>query len=117
MSEFSGAVVFLPGIAGVLIYYALRVLFPVFHLDRMDDETVRGHGFEYAYQYPGFGKVLQAAGRVHRTEYDKGVILLIDERFTRPDYYRLFPEEYADAEIVDERTIGSRLEEFWKGTV
>ena len=87
------------------------------HLDRMDDETVRGHGFEYAYQYPGFGKVLQAAGRVHRTEYDKGVILLIDERFTRPDYYRLFPEEYADAEIVDERTIGSRLEEFWKGTV
>ncbi|MBQ7059196.1 MAG: ATP-dependent DNA helicase [Firmicutes bacterium] len=87
------------------------------HLDHMEDETVRGHGFEFAYLYPGFGKILQAAGRVHRTSTDRGVILLIDERFTWPEYHRLFPEEYAETEIVDERTIREKLEQFWKGTV
>ena len=39
------------------------------------------YGFDYAYRYPGMNKVLQAAGRVIRTEDDRGVILLLDERF------------------------------------
>ena len=41
------------------------------------------YGFDYAYRYPGMNKVLQAAGRVIRTEDDRGVILLLDERFQR----------------------------------
>ncbi len=40
-------------------------------------------GFAYAYQYPGFNRVLQATGRVIRTEADRGIIVLIDERFTQ----------------------------------
>lgn len=40
-----------------------------------------GMGFEYAYQYPGMNKVLQAAGRVIRTETDRGLVLLIDSRY------------------------------------
>ena len=40
-----------------------------------------GEGFSYAYTYPGMAKVLQAAGRVIRTEDDRGVILLLDQRF------------------------------------
>ena len=87
------------------------------HLDRMEDDAVHGHGFDYAYQYPGFNKVLQAAGRVHRTPKDRGVVLLIDERFLRSDYRRLFPEEYAEYEIVNESNIRDHLDQFWKGTI
>ena len=39
-------------------------------------------GFDFAYLYPGMNKVLQSAGRVIRTEEDKGVILLLDDRFS-----------------------------------
>lgn len=48
-------------------------------------------GYEYAYMYPGMNKVLQAAGRVIRTEEDKGVVLLIDDRFMYSSYQVLFP--------------------------
>jgi len=51
-------------------------------------------GYEYSYLYPGMNKVLQAAGRVIRTETDKGMILLIDERFSNQNYLQLFPKEW-----------------------
>lgn len=51
-------------------------------------------GYEYSYMYPGMNKVLQAAGRVIRTEEDRGIILLIDDRFTTYKYKQLFPREW-----------------------
>ena len=45
-------------------------------------------GFDYAYRFPGMNKVLQAAGRVIRTPEDRGVVLLIDDRFLAPDTRR-----------------------------
>ncbi len=51
-------------------------------------------GFEYSYVYPGMNRVLQAAGRVIRTENDRGVVLLIDERFSHNLYNRLLPDEW-----------------------
>jgi len=51
-------------------------------------------GFEFAYQFPGITRVLQAAGRVIRTETDKGRILLIDDRFSNYSYKRLLPGEW-----------------------
>ena len=56
------------------------------------------YGFDYAYRYPGMNKVLQAAGRVIRTEDDRGVILLLDERFQREKGKEIFPKEWADCE-------------------
>lgn len=53
-----------------------------------------GNGFDYAYTYPGFNKVLQAAGRVIRTEEDKGYIMLIDSRFSERKYKDMFPLEW-----------------------
>ncbi|SFH30967.1 ATP-dependent DNA helicase [Modicisalibacter xianhensis] len=50
-----------------------------------------GAGYEYAYLYPGLQKVIQAAGRVIRTEQDRGVITLIDDRFAQPRIRRLLP--------------------------
>ncbi len=51
-------------------------------------------GYEYSYMYPGMNKVLQAAGRVIRTEEDSGMVLLIDDRFLHERYIRLFPKTW-----------------------
>ncbi|MBR1443566.1 MAG: ATP-dependent DNA helicase [Firmicutes bacterium] len=53
-------------------------------------------GFEYAYIYPGMNKVLQAVGRVIRTESDRGAALLIDSRFSQSVYTKLFPIWWKD---------------------
>jgi len=70
-------------------------------------------GFEYSYMYPGMNKVMQAAGRLIRSETDRGVILLLDERFTRYDYQKLFPKEWFPYARVNENTIDKVLEGFW----
>ncbi|MFV0528152.1 MAG: ATP-dependent DNA helicase [Lachnospiraceae bacterium] len=76
--------------------------------------TERGQqGFEYAYRYPGMNKVLQAAGRVIRTQYDTGVILLLDDRFSEPIYGRLFPREWADRQYCRIQSVEAQLQEFW----
>ncbi len=49
------------------------------------------HGYEYTYLYPGIQKVVQAAGRVIRTEQDTGVVYLIDDRFCRAELRKLLP--------------------------
>jgi len=61
-----------------------------------------GSGFDFAYTYPGLNKVLQAAGRVIRTTTDRGVVLLIDERFGSPQYRSLYPDHWSP-EIVKSR--------------
>lgn len=73
-----------------------------------------GQGFSYAYLYPGMNKVQQAAGRVIRTEEDKGVIVLLDERFLRRDYLEMFPREWQDYQVCDLETVDERLRDFWK---
>ena len=73
-----------------------------------------GDGFAYAYQYPGMNRVLQAAGRVIRTENDRGVVLLLDERFGRPAYRRLLPPAWAGPPLQSPGELTCRLEEFWK---
>ncbi len=59
-----------------------------------------GDGFDYAYRYPGMNKVLQAAGRVIRTDTDRGVVLLIDDRYLQPDYRALCPPHWDGARLV-----------------
>lgn len=73
----------------------------------------RQQGFEYAYQYPGMNKVLQAAGRVIRTAADHGVIGLLDERFLRSDYRILFPREWEDCKVYTLNTLPGALYDFW----
>ncbi|ERK50641.1 ATP-dependent DNA helicase [Eubacterium ramulus] len=73
-----------------------------------------GQGFDYAYQYPGMNKVLQAAGRVIRTASDRGIIGLLDERFLRSDYRQLFPREWSQYEVHTLDSLPGALETFWK---
>ncbi|WP_338672190.1 ATP-dependent DNA helicase [Listeria seeligeri] len=78
------------------------------------NETI-GQGFDYAYQLPGMNKVLQAVGRVIRGESDRGVILLIDERFSASRYRTLFPAHWNHAKIVkNTKEITEQVTEFWR---
>lgn len=70
-------------------------------------------GFDYAYRYPGMNKVLQAAGRVIRTKGDKGVVLLLDERFLQRTYRDLFPPEWQHYEVCNAQNVGEKIKRFW----
>jgi Rad3-related DNA helicase len=52
------------------------------------------NGYDYAYVFPGMNKVLQAGGRLIRSEHDRGVLVLVDDRYLQPQYQRLLPEEW-----------------------
>ena len=71
-------------------------------------------GFAFAYLYPGMNKVIQAAGRVIRTQSDTGVIALLDERFCQGMYRQTFPREWNDSRICRLETVDQTLEEFWQ---
>lgn len=78
-------------------------------------ERTRGSGFDYAYRYPGMNKVLQAAGRVIRTPQDRGVVLLIDDRFSMWDYRRLMPPHWSHfTPVYDCNVLRTDLEKFWQ---
>lgn len=72
-------------------------------------------GFSYAYQLPGMNKVIQAAGRVIRTMTDRGIVLLLDQRYTNPHYSQLLPPNWQDRKIVrSTQAITQLAEAFWE---
>ena len=82
-------------------------------LRRYFDEQL-GTGFDYAYTYPGINRVLQAAGRVIRTENDMGVVILLDERFSFQNYRDLLPSEWSPiARASDGCGLTEVLQDFW----
>ena len=73
------------------------------------------NGFDYAYRYPGMNKVLQAAGRVIRTQKDRGIILLLDERFCQRENLSLFPEEWSNYQVSKITSVEKQLKNLWAG--
>lgn len=71
-------------------------------------------GFDYAYLYPGMNKVLQSAGRVIRTDRDRGVILLLDDRFRDGRYQETFPREWKDYRMCNIENVSEEIQGFWK---
>ena len=70
-------------------------------------------GFDYAYRYPGMNKVLQAAGRVIRTEEDVGVVALLDNRFLQSSYRNLFPREWRGCKPTLTGKVKNDISQFW----
>ncbi len=78
-----------------------------------DEKTERGRDF--AYVCPGMNKVLQAAGRVIRSETDRGMVLLIDDRLGEPGMKILFPKHWRHMRFTgDVYSLRTMLEEFWE---
>ena len=71
-------------------------------------------GFEYAYTFPGMNRVLQAVGRVIRSDTDRGVVLLIDARFNETRYRRLFPAWWKYLRVRHKDGLREALGNFWK---
>ena len=72
-------------------------------------------GYDYAYTYPGMNKVIQAVGRVIRTDDDIGVGILFDDRYSHRKYRELFPRNWSHAKWIRRNTyLQNYLEEFWK---
>ena len=71
-------------------------------------------GYQYAYVYPGMNRVLQAAGRVIRTERDRGIVVLIDDRYATPEYRKLFPSHWIHAKsATNSKNLANLVAEFW----
>ena len=70
-------------------------------------------GFNYAYLFPGMNRVFQAAGRVIRSEKDRGAVLLIDSRYMRLEYSSLFTGEWQTRRITNNTHMKRILDRFW----
>ncbi|MNJ73152.1 hypothetical protein D3C77_699070 [compost metagenome] len=67
------------------------------------DATGRS-GYDYAYVFPGMNKVLQAGGRLIRSEQDTGLLVLVDDRYLQPYYARLLPDEWGNHVVIKEHS-------------
>lgn len=77
-----------------------------------------GMGFDYAYTYPGFAKIVQAAGRVIRAESDYGAVILIDKRFKYKKYKDLYPSHWTNIEYISQKDeLESSLVDFWNKNI
>jgi DNA excision repair protein ERCC-2 len=89
-----------------------------FERERMKDyyEAAYKAGFDYAYTFPAMAKAIQAAGRVIRSEHDKGIIILMDERFLEKSFSKVLPQDWfceSPQELVSQ-SILSDVSNFWK---
>ncbi|QMS84491.1 ATP-dependent DNA helicase [Candidatus Xianfuyuplasma coldseepsis] len=72
-------------------------------------------GFDYAYTFPGMNKVIQAVGRVIRTEEDQGIAILFDDRYSHRNYRTLFPKNWQHAITIRVNNyVQNYLEKFWQ---
>jgi DNA excision repair protein ERCC-2 len=76
-------------------------------------QAEKAPGFDYAYTFPGMNRVLQAVGRVIRSETDHGAVLLIDARFRELRYRRLFPAWWRPLRVRDSAGLQEAVEGFW----
>ena len=89
-----GEAIDLPGSRLIGAFVATLGLPPVNavnELIRLRMQIAFGAGYDYTYLYPGIQKVVQAVGRVIRSNTDVGVVHLIDDRYARTEVRRLFP--------------------------
>lgn len=97
-----------------IIGVGLPQLNPVSDLEKEYYDEKNQQGFLYAYQLPGMNKVLQAAGRVIRTPFDWGVILLLDERYTQATYFRYLPSHWQIGLAHNFQGLQEGFQEFWR---
>ena len=74
------------------------------------------NGFEYLFRFPGLNKVVQKEVRFIWNLNDKGIIVLLDDRFTLQENQQYFPREWEDASICQVDGIHQKLTEFWEET-
>lgn len=101
-------------IGSIIVGVGLPQINPEQEVIRAYFEQQNHRGFLYAYQIPGMGKIQQAAGRVIRDEADRGLVLLIDDRFTSFTYRRLLPAHWNGYQVVRAPdSVSRQVRAFW----
>ncbi len=102
-------------LSGVLIVgVGLPAIAPFNNILKSHYDLTFDNGFDYAYTYPGLNKVIQAVGRVIRTKTDRGVAILLDDRFTTRKYLRLYPKFWSHLSVCnDMEELGKMIKDFW----
>jgi Rad3-related DNA helicase len=110
LPNLSGVIIISPGIPPpsyknslLLEYYRSKV-----------DNGSKQERFDLVFKIPGFNKILQSAGRLHRKPEDKGIIFLIGERFGKKQYVDLFPSFLHPVKIIESSEINEEVQNFWK---
>ncbi|XFA98290.1 helicase C-terminal domain-containing protein [Candidatus Izemoplasma sp. B36] len=103
-------------LSGVLVVgVGLPALSPFNNVLRSHYDLTFNNGFDFTYTYPGLNKVIQAVGRVIRTETDRGVAILFDDRFTTRKYLSLYPKAWNHLEVCnDVEELKNMITDFWK---
>ncbi|MCK7486561.1 MAG: hypothetical protein MZU97_14340 [Bacillus subtilis] len=101
---------------GVLIVgVGLPMIAPFNNILRSHFDEEFQAGFDFAYTFPGLNKVIQAVGRVIRSETDRGVAILLDDRFTTKRYMQLYPKEWNHMRTInDVDALAETIELFWQ---
>lgn len=101
-------------LSGVIIVgVGLPQIAPEREIMRQYYDQLTRQGYAHAYLYPGFNRVQQAAGRVIRSETDRGFVLLIDDRYDQESYRQLFPFEWQPHPVLDQADLALQLQAFW----
>lgn len=82
---------------------------------REKTKTLHHEGYEVAYRQPAMTRVIQAAGRVVRNEADRGVVVLVDPRFTQLEFSDYFPRHWNPQLCMGGKVAGA-ISEFWRTT-
>jgi DNA excision repair protein ERCC-2 len=86
--------------------------------DYFENTRGKGMGFKYAYRNPGMTRVVQAAGRVIRSETDRGIVILVGQRFSNAYYNELLPSFWYNEDprelVMSKAELISCLEQFWE---
>ena len=99
----------------VIVGVGLPQVCPEQEIMRSYYDDKMGSGFSYAYTYPGINRVLQASGRLIRSETDRGALLLIDSRFGYAEYLRLLPDEWHPIPRTSAgNDLNTRVFQFWE---
>ena len=110
----------LPGqalIAAAVVGVGLPQVNPERDLYRQRMQEALGDGFGHAYRNPGMHKVLQAAGRLIRSASDRGVLLLMDDRYAQRDYAALLPPHIRPVRVKSPEEVRALAQDFWAGSL
>jgi DNA excision repair protein ERCC-2 len=103
-------------LGAVIVGVGLPQVCPERDLIRNHFSSQTGGGFDYAYTFPGMNRVLQAIGRVIRSETDRGIVLLLDARFGQAKYRRLFPPWWQPVRVINADEIRSAVRAYWNAS-
>ena len=102
-------------IGAIIVGVGLPTISSELNIIKEHFDNTRENGYAYAYTYPGMNKVLQAAGRVIRSEDERGIVVLIDDRFATEEYKMIMPEYWHHIKYLNNaNALLKEVALFWK---